>query len=186
MPTKITGLIKESPAWLKFTKYTCKMRKCLLLLLLLLWIARSLATFGRLGIGILQYSRDDLLSLRYLDYSAPNSEKGGELRRHSPNHDRRRATSRRKRGRRGGVRQRLKRLTGTSKCPPIPPIVLANVRSLWNKLDELHANITCQWAYRQANLICLTETWLDNTIADSDALSGRIRNSAQTGPGHCE
>ena len=144
------------------------MRKRLLLLLLLFWVDRSLAACGGLGIGNLQYSRDDLLLLRNMDYSAPNLEKWGELRRHRPNHDRRRDTSIRKRGRRGGVRQRLKRLTGTSKCPPLPSIVLANVRSLRNKLDELHANITCQWAYSQANLICLTETWLDNNIADSE------------------
>lgn len=65
------------------------------------------------------------------------------------------------------MRQRLKRLTGKRRSPPLPSIILANVRSLRNKLDELQANITCQWAYREASLICLTETWLDNTITDS-------------------
>lgn len=74
----------------------------------------------------------------------------------------------RKRGRRGGVKQRLKRLTGTQKSLPLPSIILANVRSLRNKLDELQANILCQWAYKEASLVCLTETWLDKTIVDSE------------------
>lgn len=48
---------------------------------------------------------------------------------------------RRKQGRRGGVRQRLKRLAGKQACRPLPSIMLANVQSLCNKLYELHANI---------------------------------------------
>lgn len=54
------------------------------------------------------------------------------------------------------------------KTPPLPSILLANVRSLRNKLDKLQAVISCQWAYNKASLICLTETRLDNTIADSE------------------
>ncbi len=41
------------------------------------------------------------------------------------------------------------------------------MRSLRNKLDELHANVSCQWEYKDAGLICVTETWLDSTIVDS-------------------
>lgn len=48
--------------------------------------------------------------------------------------------------------------------------MLANVHSLRNKLDELQANISYQWAYKEASLTCLTETWLENTNADSELL----------------
>lgn len=48
-----------------------------------------------------------------------------------------------------------------------------SVRSLWNKLDELHGNVSCQWVYKDAGLIWVMETWLDSTIADSQlSLSG--------------
>lgn len=82
------------------------------------------------------------------------------------------AAQRRKRGRRGGARQSLKCISCTSSLP-LPSILLANVRSLHNKLDELHANISCQWAYKDAGFICITDTWLDGTIVDSQlSLSG--------------
>ena len=45
----------------------------------------------------------------------------------------------RKRGRRGGVRQRLKR-QGHRRIP-LPSIFLANVQSLRNKVDELQAKV---------------------------------------------
>ncbi|KAK7933493.1 hypothetical protein WMY93_004389 [Mugilogobius chulae] len=46
--------------------------------------------------------------------------------------------------------------------------MLANVRSLRNKIDELQAHCNLQWAYKEANLICITETWLDHTITDAE------------------
>ena len=44
----------------------------------------------------------------------------------------------RKRGRRGGVRERLRRRNNR---PPLPSIILSNVRSLTPKLDELRVNL---------------------------------------------
>jgi hypothetical protein len=38
--------------------------------------------------------------------------------------------------------------------------VSGNVRSLRNKMDELTALTHLHYAYREASLICLTETWL--------------------------
>lgn len=66
------------------------------------------------------------------------------------------------------MRQRLKKLTSKQTCLSLPLIMLANVRSLQNRFDELQKNTRYQWAYKDANLICITETWLDDMIADSE------------------
>ena len=72
-----------------------------------------------------------------------------------------RAHRQRKGGRRGGVRQRFRR---RSTRPPLPGVILGNVRSLRSKMDELHANVKFLTEYRDANLLCFSETWLDDTI----------------------
>ncbi|CAM4491086.1 unnamed protein product [Leuciscus chuanchicus] len=76
--------------------------------------------------GLLTYSREDLLQLRSSIWCkqkpAISLPPGIKLRR---------------RGRRGGVRTRLRKRPFR---PPLPSIILANVRSLRNKMDLLHAN----------------------------------------------
>lgn len=67
-------------------------------------------------------------------------------------------THTRKRGRKGGIRARLKRSNGK---PPLPAIVTGNARSLNNKLDELQANVNYLCEYRNASLLAITETWFD-------------------------
>ena len=67
----------------------------------------------------------------------------------------------RRRGKRGGVRQRV-RMRGHR--PPLPTITLSNVRSIMNKMDELRANVRYDHEYRNSSLICLTETWLHSDI----------------------
>ena len=83
---------------------------------------------------------------------------------------------RKKRGSKGGVRQRLRK---RKVRPPLPSIILANVQSLRNKHDELVAHTKFLYEYREASLLCLTETWLDDTIANGclriDGFSGPIR-----------
>ena len=70
----------------------------------------------------------------------------------------------RKRGRKGGVRQRLRRMKYK---PPLPSIILANVRSLKGlKMDELRANATHLNEYRDACMMAFTETWFDNSVSD--------------------
>ncbi|XP_039509538.1 uncharacterized protein LOC120464222 [Pimephales promelas] len=64
----------------------------------------------------------------------------------------------RKRGRRGGVRRRLRR-TGLRRLP-LPSIILGNVQSLRNKVDELQANVKFIPEFKNACIIALTETWL--------------------------
>lgn len=70
----------------------------------------------------------------------------------------------RRRGRRGGIRQRLQRRG----CrPPLPPMILSNVQSLRRKMDALriHARFSCE--YRESCIMVFTETWLHRDIPDT-------------------
>ena len=71
----------------------------------------------------------------------------------------------RKRGRRGGVRTRLRKRPFR---PSLPSILLANVRSLRNKMDLLHAKCRVERAFRNVCIIALTETWLDGDVLDTE------------------
>ncbi len=75
-------------------------------------------------------------------------------------------TRRRKkhRGKRAGIRNRLRK---RAHSPPLPSILLANVQSLDNKMDDLRARISFQWDIRDCNILCLTETWLMPTFPDT-------------------
>ncbi len=46
-------------------------------------------------------------------------------------------------------------------------ILLANVQSLENKMDDLRARISFQWDIRDCNILCLTETWLTPSVPDT-------------------
>ena len=74
--------------------------------------------------------------------------------------------NKRKRGKKGGVRQRLRRQLHNNRIP-LPSIILANVQSLRNKIDGLHGHVTHLREYRDACLLGFTETWL--SASDSDA-----------------
>ncbi len=76
--------------------------------------------------------------------------------------DRRRR--RKRRGRRAGIRNRLRK---RAHSPPLPSILLANVQSLENKMDDLRARISFQRDIRDCNIFCLTETWLTPTVPDT-------------------
>ncbi len=75
-------------------------------------------------------------------------------------------TRRRKkhRGKRAGIRNRLRK---RAHSPPLPSILLANVQSLENKMDELRARISFQRDIRDCDILCLTETWLTPTVPDT-------------------
>lgn len=45
-------------------------------------------------------------------------------------------------------------------------ILLANVQSFGNKLDELHSHISSQWVLRYCCVFCFIETWLTSNILD--------------------
>ncbi len=67
-------------------------------------------------------------------------------------------------GRRAGIRNRLRK---RAHSPPLPSILLANVQSLENKMDDLRARISFQRDIRDCNILCLTETWLTPTVPDT-------------------
>ncbi len=69
-----------------------------------------------------------------------------------------------KQGRRGGLLVRLRRHPTQ---PPIPSILLANMQSISNKLDELHCRINTQQDMRSCCVFCFSETWLTLDTPDS-------------------
>ena len=69
-----------------------------------------------------------------------------------------------KRGSRAGL---LVRLRKRENRPSLPSILLANVQSMENKLDELRSRITFQRDIKNCNVFILTETWLNPAIPDS-------------------
>lgn len=67
---------------------------------------------------------------------------------------------------RGKRRGRNRKRTNHRKLP-LPSIILANARSINNKVDELDALVKFHHAYKNASAIAITETWLSDKIADS-------------------
>lgn len=67
-----------------------------------------------------------------------------------------------KRGKRAGWLAQLR-----ASRPPIPSFFLASVRSLENKKDLLRLRLGALDEMRTCALLCLTETWLNNTMPDS-------------------
>ncbi|XP_045573048.1 transcription initiation factor TFIID subunit 9 isoform X2 [Salmo salar] len=63
----------------------------------------------------------------------------------------------RKRGRRAGCLLRRR-----SNKPPLPSILLANVQSLDNKIDELRGRLNYQENIKNCNILCFTESWLND------------------------
>ncbi len=68
-----------------------------------------------------------------------------------------------KRGKRGGIRARL---AANPHKPAIPTILLANVRSLDNKLDYIRLLRSTQMTVRDCCVLCLRKTWLNNSVPD--------------------
>ncbi len=71
-------------------------------------------------------------------------------------------------GKCAGIRNRLRK---RAHSPPLPSILLANVQSLENKMDDLRARISFQWDIRDCNILCLSETWLtvpESAVTPSD------------------
>lgn len=71
--------------------------------------------------------------------------------------------TKKRRGTRAGVQNRLRQQAHRA---PLPSILLANVQSLENKLDDLRARVTFQRDVRDCNILCFTETWLTPTVPD--------------------
>ncbi len=58
------------------------------------------------------------------------------------------------------------RLAANPHKPAIPTIVLANVRSLDNKLDYIRLLRSTQRTVRDCCIFVFTETWLNNSVPD--------------------
>lgn len=70
----------------------------------------------------------------------------------------------RKRGIRGGL---LVRLRNRPTRPPIPSMLLANMQSISNKMDELRCRVSIQRDLGNCCVFCFTETWLTSDYPDS-------------------
>ncbi len=87
--------------------------------------------------------------------------RNAEVNKGRPNNPRRR---KKLRGRRAGIRDRLR---NRAHSPPLPSILLANVQSLENKMDDLRARTSFQRDIRDCNILCLSETWLTPSVPDT-------------------
>ncbi|KAL7832775.1 hypothetical protein SRHO_G00297930 [Serrasalmus rhombeus] len=78
----------------------------------------------------------------------------------------------RKRGRRGGIRRRLRSmgLGDRRKLPALPTVLLSNMQSIRNKMDELEAWVKLRYEGREACLLAFTETWLSESDRDEELL----------------
>ncbi|KAK0146639.1 hypothetical protein N1851_014036 [Merluccius polli] len=82
---------------------------------------------------------------------------------------------RRKRGKRGGVQRRIRKVDFDVRrsLPPLPSILLSNVQSIRNKVDELEAYAKCKREFKETCLLALTETWLGEADRDDElSISG--------------
>ncbi|XP_040915354.1 NACHT, LRR and PYD domains-containing protein 14-like [Toxotes jaculatrix] len=96
----------------------------------------------------------------------------------STNNTKKKETRRRKK--KGGIRARLKR----EKCRyrALTSVILVNVRSLSNKVDELQPNVNYMHGYRTASVLAFTETWLGNNDSDDTLhIDGFAPGSDSTG-----
>ncbi|XP_073717881.1 uncharacterized protein [Misgurnus anguillicaudatus] len=75
---------------------------------------------------------------------------------------------RRKRGKRGGVRLRLRKMRLNRL--PLPSMILGNVQSLRIETDELQGNALFLKDYKDCCVMAFTETWLTERDQDSDLM----------------
>ena len=101
------------------------------------------------------YDRDFLLSLKDKVYNPYTEVLTSDSVLASENNTKKKKNK--KRGSRGGVKNRLKR---NGIRTPLPAIILSNLRSINNKIDELTALSKFDKDFRESALICFTETWL--------------------------
>ena len=114
---------------------------------------------------VIQYTRSELLNLRSTSHSdlGPSTslleEKLWDL--HISSHSTPWLPA--KKGSRSGIFARFRRRPYR---PPLPVLLLSNVRSLQHKMDELQLMIQTNKDYSDCSAICLTETWLDQSVPD--------------------
>ncbi|KAL6470590.1 hypothetical protein MHYP_G00217090 [Metynnis hypsauchen] len=114
--------------------------------------------------GRFVYTQDQLIALKPVGMATRTTNIPEELWRRT------------QRGCRGGMNQRtgkprerqrrLKEKRGYKLC--LPSLIMGNVRSLANKMDELTALASRQRNYQECSLMCFSETWLHQDIPDDN------------------
>ncbi len=142
------------------------LRLCFYLLFYLL----LLSLFTHITSALITYDKRTLLDIghRYTnlfqDTLSTNSSWPLEILRNAEGNNGHRRRNKKHRGKSAGIRNRLRK---RAHSPPLPSILLANVQSLENKMDDLRARISFQWDIRDCNIICLTETCLTPSVPDT-------------------
>ncbi len=117
----------------------------------------SMSTFLELNSAHAEELRDLGLLRRPTPSPTPTTASRPQRRRYK------RRERKQKRGKRGGIRARL---AANPHKPAIPSIVLANVRSLDNKLDHIRLLRSTQRTVRDCCVFVFTETWLNYSVPD--------------------
>ena len=91
-------------------------------------------------------------------------------------------TRRRKRGRRAGTLVRYRRRVSR---PPLPAILLSNVRSINNKTDEFLFLMSTKREFRDCSAVCLNETWLALLLPTLPSLLTAFRATELTDHPNC-
>ncbi len=155
------------------------LRLCFYLLFYLLLIS----LFTHITSALITYDKSTLLDIgnRFTnlvqDTLSPNPNPSWplEILRNAENKGHRRR-NKKHRGNSAGIRNRLRK---RAHSPPLPSILLANVQSLENKMDDLRARISFQQDIRDCNIICLTETWLTPSVPDTAVTPSDMPNFHQ-------
>ncbi len=140
------------------------LRLCFYLLFYLL----LLSLFTHIMSALITYNKGTLLDIgnrftNLVHTLSPNPSWPLEILRNAENNGHRRQ-NKKHRGNSAGIRNRLRK---RAHSPPLPSILLPNVQSLENKMDDLRARISFQRDIRDCNIICLTETWLTPSVPDT-------------------
>ncbi len=141
------------------------LRLCFYLLFYLLLIS----IFTHITSALITYDKSTLLEIgnRFTnlvqDTLSPNPSWPLEILWNAENKGHRRRNKKHS-GNSAGIRNRLRK---RAHSPPLPSILLANVQSLENKMDDLRARISFQQDIRDCNIICLSETWLTPSVPDT-------------------
>ena len=159
--------------------WRCRDCSCMTVLLLKLFSTFFWTVFCFFRVGMLKYDQGALFRIRMLQTSSFTDLLSDSLlwpveilrdddnNNNNNNNNNGETRWRRKwkhRGRRGGVRNGLR---SQAHWPPLPSILLANIQSLKNKLDDFRARIKFQREIRDCNIRWLSETWLTSLVPDT-------------------
>ncbi len=144
------------------------LRLCFHLLFYLLLIS----LFTHITSALITYDKGTLLDIgnrftNLVHTLSPNPSWPLEILRSAENNCHRRR-NKKHHGNSAGIRNRLRKRAHSA---PLPSILLANVQSMGNKMDNLRARISFQRDIRDCNIICLTETWLTPSVPDTARLT---------------